>query len=403
VPFADVKHQDAAIDRLQRGLAADKVSHAYLFEGPEGVGKEMLASRFAQVLLCAGPIETKVDGRKRIDACGECDDCRIFAAGNHPDYHRVHRMLAKMHPDSLVRNRKATQLGVDVIRHFLIEQALHSPVRGRAQVFVVIEGERMNDSAQNALLKTLEEPPGHSHIIVLTTSAAGMLPTTRSRCQTVCFGPLPTTFVEEMLIRQRKATPAAARFLAEYAEGRLGAAIRSHDTGLFEHLPEVLACMEHATEDPIAAAKRLAALSKAVEEANKKAEAAAQPQVEDTEPAANDDTDGSDGDGDGEPAEKDKDVNQARQSQAIVMGLLMTVLRDVLRMSAGAAAVALPREPIVRRLAEGTTTRGASSAIRAVSSATWQINNSINMGLMFDGVGIGLNRGLAPDVAGTRR
>jgi len=401
VPFADVKHQDAAIDRLQRGLRSDKVSHAYLFEGPEGVGKEMLAARFAQTLLCRQPVEVKSDGGKQIDACGQCDDCRIFAAGTHPDYHRVHRMLAKMHPDAEVRKRKATLLGVDVIRHFLIDQASHSPVRGRAQVFVVAESERMNDSAQNALLKTLEEPPGNSHLILLTTSAMGMLPTTRSRCQTVSFGPLPTTFVEERLVKHCKASPAAARFLAEYAEGRLGAAIRSHDAGLFEHVPEVLACVDLATEDPIAAAKRLAQLSKAIEDAHKKAESATKDAREDVADAGMDDADETEEIE--RPEDEDKDVNLARQSQSIVMGLLQTVLRDVLRMAAGAQAAALPREPLIRRLAEGSDARSVSKAIHAVASAARQIDSSINTGLMFDGVGIGLNRGLAPAPVGSGR
>lgn len=393
MPFADVKFQDGAIDRLQRSLAGDRVSHAYLFEGPEGVGKEMLAARFAQVLLCSKPKETKSDGSKHIDACGQCDDCRIFLAGNHPDYIRIHRMLAKMHPDALVRNRKATQLGIDVIRHFLIEPAAHSPVRGRAQVFVVVEAERLNSNSQNALLKTLEEPPKDSYIILLSTPSDDLLATTRSRCQLVTFRPLPTAFVEETLIRQKKAPADAARFLAEVAEGRLGLALRYFDAGLFAHVPEVLECLQQSVDDPLTTAKRIESLSKAIAEAAKKAESAGQ--AEEIESDADADSDSESADEDERPQEK-KDVNVVRESQTIVMSLVTAVLRDILRITAGSAAAALPKEPIVRRLAERTESRRVSRAIAGVAEAMIQIDSSINIGLMFDGVGIALNRGLSP-------
>lgn len=399
MPFADVKFQDGAIDRLQRSLAGDRVSHAYLFEGPEGVGKEMLASRFAQVLLCSKPTKVKSGDGQHIDACGQCDDCRIFLAGNHPDYIRVHRMLAKMHPDALVRNRKATQLGIDVIRHFLIDAAAHSPVRGRTQVFVVVEAERLNNASQNALLKTLEEPPGKSHIILLSTPSDDLLATTRSRCQLVTFRPLPSQFVEETLVRQKKAPADAARFLAEMAEGRLGLALRYFDAGLFAHVPEVLECLKQAQDDPLAAAKRIESLSKAIAEASKRAETGAQAEEVEAD---------TDGDAETEIAEEEErpkekgDVNVVRESQTVAMALLTTVLRDVLRITAGSTAMALPREPIVRRLAEASDSRCVSQAIRGIAEATIQIDSSINIGLMFDGVGIALNRGLAPMAALSR-
>jgi len=399
VPFADVRFQDGAIDRLQRSLAGDRVSHAYLFEGPEGVGKEMLASRFAQVLLCSKPTKLKSGGGQHIDACGQCDDCRVFLAGNHPDYIRVHRMLAKLHPNSLVRSRKATEISIDVIRHFLIEPAAHSPVRGRAQVFVVVEAERLNSNSQNALLKTLEEPPKDSYIILLSTPSDDLLATTRSRCQLVTFRPLPAQFVEETIVRQKKAPADAARFLAEMAEGRLGLALRYFDAGLFARVPEVLECLQTAVEDALGAARRIEVLSKAIAEAAKKAEAGAQ--AEEVEPETDADADAEIAEEDERPQEK-KDVNLVRESQTIVMTLISTVLRDVLRVSAGSAAVALPREPIIRRLAEAAEPRRITQAIRGVAEACVQIDNSINIGLMFDGVGIVLNRGLAPLVTASR-
>jgi DNA polymerase-3 subunit delta' len=153
-------------------------------------------------------------------------DCRLAAAGTHPDLFVIHRQLNKQHPDSTIRKQKALVLGVDVIRHFLVDRAGTSPSRGRAKVVLVREAERMNDAAQNALLKTLEEPPGPTFIILLTHALDAMLPTTRSRCQQVMFQPLPTPFVEERL---RSLCPGRGegeiRYMAAHARGSLGSAV----------------------------------------------------------------------------------------------------------------------------------------------------------------------------------
>src|SRR5262245_60216846 len=155
MPLSDVQHQDDAMRRLQRGLRSQRTPHAYVFSGPPGVGKEMTATRFAAVLLCGNRREIPGGdrGEKRIDACGRCDDCVMMAAGTHPDFHRIYRRLNRMHPDRLVRGRKATELSVDVVRHFVIEQVGRSPARGRAKVYVILDADRMSISAQNALLK----------------------------------------------------------------------------------------------------------------------------------------------------------------------------------------------------------------------------------------------------------
>ena len=242
--LAEVQHQPTAQGRLQRALRGARTPHAYVFHGPEGVGKEMLARAFAGVLLCPSPRERcgagdgvegtfeGVDG-KFIDACGECEDCALVSSGNHPDFHSVYRELIKYHPDPAVRNRKALDLGVDVIREFLIGTAGRRPVRGRAKVYVVREAERMNVSAQNALLKTLEEPPPNTYIILLSGSAERLLPTTRSRSQLVPFGPLPVEFVRRRLLASyAELSEAEARFLAAVSEGRLGPALAAAADGL---------------------------------------------------------------------------------------------------------------------------------------------------------------------------
>jgi DNA polymerase-3 subunit delta' len=269
-----VLYQDVAQDRLGRALSSRRVPHAYLFTGPAGVGKEMLATRLAQLLLC-GRREASDEGglfaaptnaatSTLTDACGECQDCILFAAGTHPDYHRIHRMLAKMHPEKKVRDRKATILSVDVIRQFVIGQIGLCASRGRAKVFVIVESERMNDEAQNALLKTLEEPPGHSYIILLATAPDELLPTTRSRCQQIAFGTLPDSFIAKQLVARRGVSAEAAAFLTQLAQGSLGQALRYAEMGMFDRLGVVAAAMRTAPDDPLACGKSLADLAKSL-------------------------------------------------------------------------------------------------------------------------------------------
>jgi len=238
--FSDVLHQDDAQNRLQRALHSGRLPHAYIFGGPDGVGKEMLATRLAALLLCERPqlrespqeLQTaeNADGAvpTRREPCGHCTDCELLIAGTHPDLHHIYRMLNKHHPDSKVQKRKAGDLRVDVVRHFLIGCIGVHPSRGRAKVFIVREAERLSSGAQNAMLKTLEEPPEHSFLILLATTPDALLATTNSRCQHVAFRCLPAEFVAEQLRIQHNATPEAASFLAELSQGSLGLASRYH-------------------------------------------------------------------------------------------------------------------------------------------------------------------------------
>ncbi len=245
--MADVQHQDRAHRTLQRALASARVPHAYLFAGPEGVGREMMALGLAQLMLCAAPVHRPAWWREPAepsgsapgqmegaDACGECQECRLVLAGTHPDLAVIYRQLNRQHPDATIRKQKALFLGVDVIRHFLVDRAGTRPLRGRAKVFVVREAERMNESAQNSLLKTLEEPPKDTILILITTALDRMLPTTRSRCQLVQFRPLPPDFIAQKLAELRPDAAAPERaYVAAHAGGSLGGAARQLDDGLF--------------------------------------------------------------------------------------------------------------------------------------------------------------------------
>ena len=239
----DVKHQVAAQRLLQHAWVSSRLPHAYLFFGPDGVGKQMLAQSLAQLLLCPQSAEVEVSPEdlphlgvpKARVACGECSECLTVSAQTHPDLHIVHRRLGKFHPDSEVRKRKAIDLGVDVIRHFLIDKVGATPLQGRAKVFIVLEADRITPAAQNAMLKTLEEPPGPTFLILLAESLDRLLETTVSRCQAVPFSPLPRGFIADQLRRTHADLPAdRIAWYASFAEGSLGRAYQGVEAGWYE-------------------------------------------------------------------------------------------------------------------------------------------------------------------------
>lgn len=230
----EVQHQGFAQRIVRRAVTRDRVPHAYLFHGPDGVGKELFARGLAQLLLCESAVDHKIDpsaasavGATDIRAgCGRCSDCRLTAAGTHPDLHVIYRQLNRDHPDADVRKRKALDIGVDVMRHFVINKVGLTPHRGRAKVFVIREADRITTQAQNALLKTLEEPPGTTYLVLLVELLDLLLPTTLSRCQTVRFDALPAAFVFEKLTELRpKLDESSRRWYARAAEGSMGRAL----------------------------------------------------------------------------------------------------------------------------------------------------------------------------------
>jgi DNA polymerase-3 subunit delta' len=232
----EVEHQERAFGLVQRALFAERLPHAYIFHGPEGVGKEMLARGLARVLLCHHPVTTESPaGRRQLDACGRCNDCDLSRADSHPDLHLIYRQLIKYHDDPTVRKRKGLDLGVDVVRQFVIDKVGSKPLRGRAKVFIIREADRITAQAQNALLKTLEEPPETTFLILSVSSLDRLLPTTRSRCQLIPFGTLPTDFIAAKLTELvPDLTVERARRIARFSQGSLGLAVQHAEDGLDE-------------------------------------------------------------------------------------------------------------------------------------------------------------------------
>jgi DNA polymerase-3 subunit delta' len=194
---------------LRRAQQQGATRHAYLFLGPEHIGKTTLARAFAQALTCENP-----DAETGLGACGQCRSCRLAAEGMHPD----HRFFAPA----------GNQLVIDQIRT-VVREASRSPVEARYKVFIITSFERANVNAANALLKTLEEPSATTRIILVSHQPSGLLDTIISRCQLLRLRPLPEQTIIEALQEQRGMAENDARRLARLSNGRLGTAMALAD------------------------------------------------------------------------------------------------------------------------------------------------------------------------------
>lgn len=245
MPLSDTHYQGFAQRCVQQAVTRDRVPHAFFFHGPEGVGKELFSRGLAQRLLCGSPKkracnEKSVGIRELWEGCGACDDCRWVEAGTHPDFHLIDRRLHRDHPDPLVQKRSGRELTVDVVRHFVIDKVALTPHRGRAKVFVIRGADEMTTQAQNALLKTLEEPPGTTFLILLASAIDYLLPTTLSRCQEVRFDGLPESFVRDRLGAMcANATADELTWCAKFGEGSLGQSKEAVAFGIFSMAQEL--------------------------------------------------------------------------------------------------------------------------------------------------------------------
>lgn len=279
----------AFADVVKRG----RLAHAYLFCGPPGIGKKMFAVELAKTLLCERAGSEFV-------ACTRCPACVQVDAGTHPDLIRAAR------PEDKVEFPIAVMLGV------LAQMTLKS-ARGGYKVAIIDDADDLNDESANAFLKTLEEPPPNSLVMLLATDPEGQLATIVSRCQVIRFKPLPASAVADIL-RAQNVDAARADQLARLSDGSPGLALGLADEALWQFRQKMLAILALPTPDTVLLAHDWEAF------------------VEDAE----------------------KEAGGKRRRAARCIDLLLDVLDSAMQMTVGIepASVAVAERPIVRTLAE---------------------------------------------------
>ena len=203
---------------LKRLLKSGRLPGALLFVGEEGIGKKLFALEIASALNCRSPRDS--------EACGSCPSCLRTTQVNYPsdESEDWKQIIWTNHPDvGLVAAPKRVLL-VDQMRQ-IEREANFRPYEGAARVFLIDEADKLNDNSANALLKVLEEPPPTSHIILITSRPAALLPTIRSRCQVIRFSPLSVADIESRLTQDKPADRATVRLRARAAGGSIGRAI----------------------------------------------------------------------------------------------------------------------------------------------------------------------------------
>jgi DNA polymerase-3 subunit delta' len=232
--------QDRAVAVLRAALGSGRLHHAWIFSGPRGVGKFTTAVALARVVLdpdaapnLAGEIESDPAGRT----------ARLIDAGAHPDLHVIRKELALHSEVTGLNRRKLANIPIDVLRERMIGgktsddkfhdgPAYRTASLGHGKVFIVDEAELVDRTGQNALLKTLEEPPAATYIVLVTARPERLLPTIRSRCQHVRFGPLDEAAMGAWLDRSGPDVDDAERaWLESFADGSPGVAVLAHEYG----------------------------------------------------------------------------------------------------------------------------------------------------------------------------
>jgi DNA polymerase-3 subunit delta' len=226
--FDAIKGNQRIKDILQHMAITGKVSHAYILQGAAGMGKRLFADTFAKRLQCSDSTSG--------EACGVCSSCIAFNSGNHPDLFYI-------------LPQKTKTLGVEDIREQIVKNAEIKQYRYPYKIFIVEHADSMTVAAQNALLKTLEEPPSYVLFLLLAENLNGFLPTILSRCVVMKLMPIPQREIEEYLVQHQLAEGNTAAMVAEYAQGSIGQAIELASSEDFLAMrQEILSILENIKE-----------------------------------------------------------------------------------------------------------------------------------------------------------
>lgn len=200
--FADIIGQEQLKEHLQNAISTNKVSHAYIINGERSSGKEFIARIFAMTLQCE---------KGETEPCGECHSCKQAMSNNQPDI-------------IYIGHEKPNTIGVEDIRGQINNDIGIKPYSSPRKIYIMNEGEKMTVQAQNALLKTLEEPPEYAVILILTTNVEALLPTILSRCVVLNMKPVPDAKVKKYLMEELSVPDYKANICVAFARGNIGKA-----------------------------------------------------------------------------------------------------------------------------------------------------------------------------------
>ena len=200
--FTDIVGQEQLKEHLQNAIAMQKVSHAYIINGERSAGKEFIARVFAMTLQCE---------KGETEPCGEYHSCKQALGNNQPDI-------------IYISHEKPNTIGVEDIRSQINNDIVIKPYSSPRKIYIINEGEKMTPQAQNALLKTLEEPPEYAVILILTTNMDALLPTVLSRCVALNMKPVSDALVKKYLMEQLAIPDYKANICVAFARGNIGKA-----------------------------------------------------------------------------------------------------------------------------------------------------------------------------------
>ncbi len=216
----DFKHiigHEQIIQHLREAITSGKVSHAYILSGEDGAGKNLLADAFAMSLQCE-------EKNGQANACGKCRSCMQATSNNHPDIIRV--------------THEKASIGVDDVRIQINNDIQVKPYSSPYKIYIIDEAEKLTEAAQNALLKTIEEPPVYAVLILLTNNLSALLPTILSRCITLKLKAVDKELIRQFLMSEYKVPDYQAELSAVFAQGNVGKAVKYASSDEFIELKE---------------------------------------------------------------------------------------------------------------------------------------------------------------------
>jgi DNA polymerase-3 subunit delta' len=328
-----VRGHDAHVEAFRRAVRRGRLAHAYLFTGPGGVGKHLFAVELAKSLLCeAAPSDL---AQSPLSACDRCPACKQVEVGTHPDFFRA------------VREEEKNEFLAEQMRELCRAFSLKS-VRGRGKVVLLDDADDLNQTSANCFLKTLEEPPPRSVLILIGSTPDRQLPTIVSRCQVIRFAPLAGATVDELLATHGVDDAALRQRLASLSGGSPGFALTLTDPALLDCRRRVLDALAQPRFDSVALARDWTA----------SAEAAG------------------------------KETPAQRSRATLVLRTLIDFLTDALAVSHGAAPARSEAAdlPALEALAARTTPELLMTAVERCLEADEQLRRYVQLALVVEGL-----------------